>query len=387
MTVSSDASAPPSTVTLIASWGPSLVNFRRPLIEKLICRGHRVVAAAPSIDPTTRKTLTDLGAEVEELPLVRRSLLSGGDLAAIRRLRRLARRSRPDDVLVPYTIKPVLLTGIAQRVTRRSAALVPMFTGLGVLSRTEHTRAGAVLRVLLRWALRNARRAIVQHEADRDWLRRHRIVPIDITISIVPGSGVDVDHFAARPLVTADRPEVLYLGRMVPEKGITAFCDYAEAADFDATWVAVGPFEDESTRRELLARFDRVGIDYRGPAEDVRPHLEAARVVVLPTTYGEGVPRVIQEAMAVGRPVVVSNNPGCRFAVEDQVTGALIEPDAIDVALTAIAALCDDEAHAAAWGAAARRRAESVFEAGSVAQVTADAVLARPAHLDCSAGG
>lgn len=385
MTSSSVASTP--TVTLVASLGSSLINFRGPLIKELVGRGYRVVAAAPAIDASTSETLERMGAEPHHIDLDRHAFIATGDIAAVSTLRRLLRRGAQGDAVVPYTIKPILLTGLAHRMSGTPAALVPMFTGLGVLTRTEHSGAGRALRRTLRWALRDSRAAIVQHDADRRWLRYHRIVADDTPVVVVPGSGVDTDRFAYQPLVAGGVPEVLYLGRMVPEKGIARFCDYAAAASFEARWVAVGPFEDAVAEQDLRKRFAEVGIEYRCATDDVRPHLAAARVVVLPTTYGEGIPRVIQEAMAVGRPVVVSDAPGCRVAVEHGVSGSITAPDDVASAVEAIGALCADEALASRWGRAGRERAERLFEAGRVASLTADAILGVTSDPDPSTVG
>jgi hypothetical protein len=90
------------TVLLLGSFAPSLVHFRGPLIAAIIERGHRVVAAAPSISADVVEKLRQLGAEPRELQLVNASLNPASMLQSLRKVRALIREVRPD-VLIAYT--------------------------------------------------------------------------------------------------------------------------------------------------------------------------------------------------------------------------------------------------------------------------------------------
>ena len=65
-------------------------------------------------------------------------------------------------------------------------------------------------------------------------------------------------------------------------------------------------------------------IDYLGESDDVRPFIAAADCIVLPS-YREGMPRVLLEGAAMGKPLVATDVPGCRQAVDDGVNGYLCE--------------------------------------------------------------
>ena len=116
------------TVLLLGSYAPSLVHFRGPLIADMVKRGHRVVAAAPGVGEVASE-LEQLGAEPRDLPLDRTSLHPGAMRRSYKQVRRLIREVRPD-VLIAYTIKPVILgalAGKAERVPRN----VSLITGVG----------------------------------------------------------------------------------------------------------------------------------------------------------------------------------------------------------------------------------------------------------------
>jgi hypothetical protein len=90
------------TVLVLGSFAPSLVHFRGPLIAAIVERGHRVVAAAPSISAEVAEKLRQLGAEPRELQLVNASLNPASMLQSLRQVRALIREIRPD-VLIAYT--------------------------------------------------------------------------------------------------------------------------------------------------------------------------------------------------------------------------------------------------------------------------------------------
>ena len=119
---------------------------------------------------------------------------------------------------------------------------------------------------------------------------------------------------------------------------------------------------DAITRAEVDGWVAEGAIVYHEPVEDVRPWLESAEAVVLPSYYREGLSRALLEAAAMGRPVVTTDHPGCREAIVDGETGFLCAPRdafALAEAMRRVAAM--DDAAWAAMAAAARRRAEAEF--------------------------
>lgn len=87
---------------ILASYAPSLINFRGPLIRTLLTAGHRVSVGAPDVDDATRTTIESLGAAVHETPLSRNGTGVLGDIGYLRNLKKLIRTVRPDGVLT-YT--------------------------------------------------------------------------------------------------------------------------------------------------------------------------------------------------------------------------------------------------------------------------------------------
>ncbi|EHN7414783.1 glycosyltransferase, partial [Escherichia coli] len=129
-----------------------------------------------------------------------------------------------------------------------------------------------------------------------------------------------------------------FIARLLREKGIFEFI---EAAKFVKTtypsseFVILGGFESNNPfslqKNEIESLRKEHDLIYPGHVENVQDWLEKSSVFVLPTSYREGVPRVIQEAMAIGRPVITTNVPGCRDIINDGINGFLIPPFEINL--------------------------------------------------------
>jgi glycosyltransferase involved in cell wall biosynthesis len=100
-----------------------------------------------------------------------------------------------------------------------------------------------------------------------------------------------------------------------------------------------------------------------GSVADVRPWLAACSVFVLPSYYREGVPRSIQEAMAIGRAIITTDNVGCRDTVEPGVNGLIVTPQQPQELAEAILELAKDIKRIVAMGEESRALAEARYDA------------------------
>lgn len=365
------------TVLLLGSYAPSLLTFRGPLIEAMVARGHRVVAAAPDMPATVADALEKFGAEPRELPLVNTSLSPLGMARAFGRLRQLIREIRPD-VSIAYTIKPVILAALAGR-AERVPRIVSLITGLGYAfgeGREPKRRiAHAVAKRLYRHALARSDAIIFQNPDDQALFRQLGILEPGQLSHVVAGSGIDLDRFAQAPLPT--EPSFLLVARLLRDKGVPEYAAAAKrlkAAHPDVPVALVGyldPSPDSLTQAELDA-IVRDGVDHKGKLDDVRPAIAAASVYVLPSAYREGVPRSVLEAMAMGRAIITTDAPGCRETVREGVNGFLVPPHDPDALFEAMMRFVRDPALIARMGAASRRMAEERFD---VRKVNGDILL------------
>jgi glycosyltransferase involved in cell wall biosynthesis len=197
---------------------------------------------------------------------------------------------------------------------------------------------------------------------------------------LIPGEGVDLETFSPSAVpperraalrselgLGPDNHVVLMVGRMLRHKGVLEFVEAARrvrAACPGAVFVLVGPSDEGNPARipsEKLQAWESEGaVRYLGMRGDVRDLMAVADVVVLPS-YREGIPRVLIEAAAMGRPLVATDVPGCREVVRNGVNGFLVPArDAVALA-EAIEFILKNPKLRAEFGAASRQLAEERF--------------------------
>jgi glycosyltransferase involved in cell wall biosynthesis len=315
-------------ILILASHAPSLLNFRGPLIRELIASGHTVCVGAPDVNSFTRDALERLGAKVYETPLERNGLSILNDLVYLRNLLALVREIQPA-LMLTYTIKPNIWGAFAA--ARAGVPSIAMVTGLGYAftDGSNKTIKQHIIKFFARWLYRGATnrnvRVIFQNPDDRDDFNAAGCLKDLSKVRMVNGSGVDLILFQPAPL--PDTPDFLMISRILGAKGVR---EYARAAIEVkrthplARFRLVGFFDTgpDAVSPDEINDWVAQGLEYLGRSEDVRPHLAACRVYVLPS-YREGTPRSVLEAMATGRAIVTSDAPGCRETVKDGVNGFL----------------------------------------------------------------
>lgn len=371
------AGAAPTRIAVVASLTRSLLNFRLDLLRSMVEQGHEVHALAPDDDPETVTVLKEFGIRFERIPMSRAGVNPVTDLATLVSLWRALRRIRPD-VLLPYTMKPIVYGLIAGRLlgTPRRYALV---TGLGYafgdygasLKRMLVKRLSVVL---YRFAFRGVRRVFVYNAADAEDILRARMVSDRALVRAVPGTGVNLERFQFRE-PSPGGPVFLMIARLLREKGVL---DYLAAARLlkprwpNARFQLLGPLDPNPSgisARDVEAWAAEGVISYLGETEDVRPFLSACDVFVLPTYYREGVPRTIQEALATGRAVVTTGMAGCRETVEDGVNGRLVRPRDPEDLAAALERFLKEPGLARRMGRESRRLAETRYDVAVVNRI------------------
>lgn len=384
-------------IVVIAGHAPSLVNFRGPLLAALTQRGHQITALAPP-EPGggagTEAALRALGIALLRYPLDRGGMNPLRDLQTLKALREKFLALKPDLVL-PYTIKPVIYGSLAARWAKvpRVASLITGlgygFGGLGdgMLGQPQTVSRRCLTELVTRLyakALELNHAVIFQNTDDRDLFLRLNILSPGQRVAVVGGSGVDLAHFSPAPPVAAAQgqgaPVFTCVARLLWAKGVGVFveaCRMLKRNHPQVTCRLIGPEDNvpDAVDPDMLRRWreDRV-VEILDPVDDIRPVLADTSVFVLPS-YREGTPRSSLEAMAMARPVVTTDVPGCRQTVEDGVTGFLVPPFEPGALMRAMERYVLDPALIAQQGAAARRLAEERFDAH---KVTADILAALP---------
>jgi glycosyltransferase involved in cell wall biosynthesis len=356
-------------VLLLASYAPSLIRFRGDLINAIMAAGHQVVACAPEEDEDVRRDLTALGVRYRVVPMRRAEVDVVADLRTFARLVGLLKDERPD-LLLAYTQKPIVYGGLAARLAGRTRFFA-MVSGLGYAftdsAGAKRRLVRAAVALLYRLAFRGAEGVFVFNGDDRGEMARRGILRPGLPVVQVGGSGVDLSRFAPTPL-PAGAPVFLLIARLLRDKGVAEYVEAARrirARRPDVRFQLLGPLDPNPSgvsKSELAAWEAEGAVEYLGETDDVRPYLANATVYVLPSYYREGLPRSIVEAMAMARPIITTDAPGCRETTIDGQNGYVVP--ARDAAALGAAAMrfVDDPGLAQTMGRRSREIAEMRFD-------------------------
>lgn len=353
-------------------------RHRLPVLKSACKSGWSIVSLTPRASDA-EKELQQAGFECISLCLSRRGLNPLAEIVAIAKLIKIYRQEKPDAVY-HATIKPVIYGTIAARLSN-TKAIVNAITGLGYVYASESLLARIlrpVVNTLYRFALGSKNtHTIFQNHDDSRTLRNIVGMPSD-SVSIIPGSGVDPDVFQA-DTEPQDSTTVTMVSRLILEKGVMEYAQAAREvrqAKPEVRFLLVGGTDTESTSgidQSLVQRWvsDRI-LDWWGERSDMVNVYNQSSIVVLPSYYGEGIPKVLIEAASCGRPVVTTDHPGCREAVIHGETGILVPPKDPAALAEAIQTLVADPELRARMGAAGRRRVEKDMSTKVVVERTAD---------------
>lgn len=354
-------------VVVVANTAWNLAHFRRAVIERLLADGIRVVAAAAP-DGSERR-LEALGAEFRPLPVEATGRSPFADLKLFVALVRLLSDVRPRAML-SFTVKPNIYGAFAARLTGTPA--IATVTGLG----SSFLSGGALeklVRSLYRLAFSNVRAVMFQNSADREHFLQSRLVSPGQG-RVVGGSGIDLDRFRPEPVPEGKRFTFLLVGRVLRDKGVVEYADAARTlreAGIDAVFRIVGDRRPDNPsvvpERQIERWIADDIIEHHPPVDDIRPQIAAADCLVLPS-YREGLPRSLLEGMAMARPLIASDVPGCDEVVEHGANGLLCQPrsaDSLAGAMRAMLALSPAERRE--MGCRGRAMAEARFGEDKVA--------------------
>ncbi len=308
-----------SKILFLVNHATTLCHFRTELVDALLADGHEIVISSP-YDPRL-EPFREKGCELRDISLSRHGTNPFRELRLIAAYKRLLKHVRPDAVL-SFTVKPNIYGAIACRTY--GIPILPNITGLG-----GALENGGIIRAvtlsLYRYAFRKTHAVFFQNTENLRFFQEHRILRGRHVL--LPGSGVNLTRFAPIPYPPQDTVRFLFVGRLTAAKGIREYISAARAlreTHANVAFHVCGACEEG--HRPLLEQAVQDGtVCYHGEVRDVRPLMQAAHCVVLPS-YHEGMANALLEAAASARPVIASDIPGCRETFDDGITGLSCQP-------------------------------------------------------------
>jgi glycosyltransferase involved in cell wall biosynthesis len=359
-------------VVIVSNSTWNVLNFRLPVIRALRAAGYRVVVLAP-VDESVSALSQEPGLEL--VPLRRLDRAGTGlwsNLGLFFELWRWYGRLKPQ-LLIHYTIKPNIFGNLAAALRR-----IPSFCVVTGLGYTYLHRGWVqwVSRQLYAFSFRFARLVLFENADDRDLMVQQKLIA-RVRTRVVNGCGVDIRHFSPNGLSPQQGKTVFtFIGRLLADKGIHEFVAAARQASKTCPkaefWIVGGLDERNPAHVDRATLIDWVQsgvVQYKGATLDVRPFIAQSNWVVLPS-YREGLPRVLTEAMAMGKPIIATDTAGCRDTVEPGKNGFLVPVQDAN-ALARTFEMCyrmpgEQLAKMGQWG---RARAENLFESDKIGQV------------------
>ena len=312
-------------IVFISNSTDGLYLFRRQAINSLIHHGYHVTLISP-FDHRAEDFIA-YGADISPIELHRQSTNPFRDIGTVFEIYRLLKSLRPNLVFT-YTLKPNIYGCLAA--DRLGMPVISVVAGLGALPSLKNTLLQRIIYSGYRTAIARATEVWFLNAHDqgffegRGWLKH--------TLSrLLPGEGLSASDYSWQPLPTNERPQILFLGRLLLAKGVRIFAKAAQLAkdqSLDLDFVIYGPFDDSNPDGVSVAELHEwttAGIlRYKGVTDEVAHCITASDIVAVPTSYHEGLNRVIQEALAVGRSVITTAMPGAGELVQHQETGYII---------------------------------------------------------------
>lgn len=355
-----------------------LISHRLNLIKRAVEDGYHVHVVC--LITQENRELLDLPVTIHPISLKREGASVINLLFCFFHFLRILQRQRPD-ILHCITSKPNIIGGLSCFFIK-IPRVVMAISGFGILT-SDETAIGKIRKKVTMSLFRKIFNRpnislVVQNPAD--YKKCLELTKYTDQIHLLMGSGVDLKklHPPTESLKTKYPPVVLFASRLLKSKGIETFIELSRrkrdlriepALDEVEFWVA-GKFDHsnpECIDRSLIDSEVELGnIRYMGHVEDMTALLQKASVLILPTRYGEGLPKIICEAASCGVPTIASDLPGCRHAIVNHVTGILIKSSSVNSYFNSLNEVLCDPSKLREMSASARAFAEANFDLNEI---------------------
>jgi glycosyltransferase involved in cell wall biosynthesis len=305
-----------------------LYNFYGGLIKEIQKLGYdvHVIGGGGNID---YESLKEMDVSVTEIPFVSKSGNPLKNLSILVNYIKIFKKIRPACVL-NFTIKANIYGAAAARLF--SVPCINTQPGSGTVF-LYNNFVSLTAKILYKSTQKYPEKIFVLNKEDYDLLTNNKLVPKN-KVEIIPGSGIDMEKFSPMPdngRRNADI-QVLYIGRILKDKGIYELIDalrMLKNENINFTCRLVGFVDDDNVSAvsiDAIRAWEHEGlVKYEGSTNDVRPFIAECDVVVLPSSYGEGLPQSLMEASSMEKIVIATNIQGCKDVVSDGYNGYLCE--------------------------------------------------------------
>ena len=334
-------------IAVIASHTPSHVLLRMDLMKDFIKNGHSVMALGPEPEEKWNSIFIESGIKYRQFFVKRNSINPLNDLKTYFQLCKLLKEEKPNIVLA-YQAKTIIYGSFAAKANRIYNIYI-LIGGLGSIFRGvgyKNKLIRFIMKIEYKKAFEASKNVFFQNNDDKNYLIKNKLIQNEKAV-VIRGSGVNLLKFKPEPI-----PEIttfLFIGRLIKDKGVIEYLEACKRIKIDypdVKCLLVGPYDTNPSAikpSELRAYIDEDIVEYIGEQSDVRPYIKQCTTYVLPS-YHEGTPNTVLEAMAVGRPIITTDAPGCRETVVDGYNGFLVPIKDVDSLVKKMGILIEDVA-------------------------------------------
>ena len=310
-------------ILLLCVTSMSVLNFRQSLIKKLQEKGFSVSVCA--FDSENKNSIEELGVGFHCISENNRSTNPLKVLSLEKKYERLIKEVNPD-IVFSFMLKPNTF-GVMAAKKAGVKKIFSMVEGAGdvfINNSLKWKIIRFVVCLLYKRSFKYSKKVFFLNNDDKNEFISRKLVKEE-QCEIIHGIGVDLERFAFKPV--KNKRTFLMVARMLKTKGIFEYCQAARIVKQkypDAVFNYLGA-EGTVKIADIQEYIDDGSINYLGTTKDVRPYLESSLLLLLLSSYREGLPMSIMEAESVGRGIITSNNVGCRDTVIDGYNGFLVE--------------------------------------------------------------
>lgn len=315
-------------ILMCSVFAEALYKSRYELIVEFVKLGYEVILVAPETEDFLDTKFKCMSVKYYQINLIRTGVNPFKDFKIINQLQRIISKEKPDITYAFGGAKAAIYTTIA---ASREEVIdnYCMINGLGSIFRGQGFKNYLIKKVmsyLFKYSLSKSKGVLFQNKDDLYEFVKNGLVK-ESKCTIVNGSGVNLEKFSYSPIKVNN--VFLFVGRLLKDKGIYEYINAAkiikEKYPLSEFWILGGYDTNPTAVKETEMQYwiDTGIVKYFGRREDIFPFYQDCSVFILPS-YHEGTPRTCLEAMAVGRPVITTDAPGCRETVVDGVTGFMV---------------------------------------------------------------
>jgi len=239
-------------------------------------------------------------------------------------------KSLKPDIILHYTIKPNIYGTIIAGFLKIPA--INNIAGLGTLF-IQQNLVTRIAKMLYKLSQKKATKVFFQNSDDYIMFTSEGLVDKE-KCDILPGSGVDIDKFKPVTLRNEDNTfKFLLIARMLWAKGIQEYIDAARIIKKkygnNVEFYLLGALDVDSptaiSSQEMDKWIEEGIVQYLGVSDNVNDEIAKVDCVVLPSYYREGTPRSLLESASMAKPIITTDNVGCKDVVDDGVNGYLCQ--------------------------------------------------------------